>query len=226
MDRPAPVAHTSHDSGYRRALRTLREGLHGPGQPYDRCVSNPTPSAELHGERVLADRLVHELLEARSIGVLATIEPDGSVHAVPMWVAPSEGAILLATGSRSRKVRNLARDPRATLVLHDSRPGAEVCGATIRGRVELVRGGSARPLVDRVHRRYVSDTGLQLPEVRDFLSSDDVAVRFVPEAAVTWDERRSAAARALRAAGAALPLQPVTPRQTFANPGASSATSR
>ena len=175
-------------------------------------VSQPTPSLELRGEAVLADRLVQELLAARLIGVLATMEPDRSLHAVPMWLAPSDGAILFATGSRSRKVRNLERDPRATLVLHDSRPGAEVCGASIKGRVELVRGAAAKPLVERVQRRFVSEPGLALPVVRAFLSSDDVALRLVPEAAVTWDERGSAAARALRETGTALPLEPTTAR--------------
>jgi PPOX class probable F420-dependent enzyme len=174
-------------------------------------VSQPTPSVELHGEAVLADRLVAELLAARLIGVLATIEPDGSVHAVPMWLAPTAGAILLATGSRSRKVRNLERDPRATLALHDSRAGAEVCGTSMRGRVELVRGAPAEPLIERVHRPYIGGPGLALPEVREFLSSDDVALRFVPKTAVTWDERPSAAARALRESGGALPLEPTTP---------------
>jgi PPOX class probable F420-dependent enzyme len=174
-------------------------------------VSQPTPSVELRGKAVLGDRLVAALCAARLVGVLATIEPDGSVHAVPMWVAPTERAILLATGSRSRKVRNLERDPRATLVLHDSRPGAEVCGASIQGRVELVRGAPAKPLIDRVHRRYVSEDGLALPAVREFLTFDDVALRFVPERAVTWDERPSAAARALRESGGALPLEPSTP---------------
>ena len=175
-------------------------------------MSQPTPSLELRGPSVLAHGLVLELLAARLVGVLATIEADGSVHAVPMWLAPTEGAVLLATGSRSRKVRNLERDPRATLVVHDSRPGAEVCGASMRGRVEVVRGAAARPLIERVHRRYVGERGLSLPEVREFLSSDDVAIRFVPDAAVTWDERLSAAARALRLSGGALPLEPTTPR--------------
>jgi PPOX class probable F420-dependent enzyme len=175
-------------------------------------VSQPTPSLELRGGAVFADRLVAELLAARLIGVLATLEADGSVHAVPMWFAPTEGALLLATGSRSRKVRNLERDPRATLVLHDSRPGAEVCGASLRGRVELVRGPAATPLIERVHARYVSEHGLSLPEVHEFLSSDDVALRFVPDSAFTWDERPGAAACALRELGAALPLEPTTPR--------------
>ena len=108
---------------------------------------------------MLADQLVQELLAKSLVGVLATIEPDGSIHAVPMWLAPTDGAILLATGSRSRKVRNLERDTRATLVLHDSRPGAEVCGTSMRGRVELVRGEGGRPLVVSVHARYISDAG-------------------------------------------------------------------
>lgn len=161
---------------------------------------------------MLADPLVQELLSARLVGVVATLERDGSVHAVPMWIAPVEGAILLATGSGSRKVRNLERDQRATLVVHDSRPGAEVCGVSMRGRGELVRGDSARPLVRSVHRRYVSEAGLGRPEVAEFLSFDDIAIRFVPEAATTWDERGSGAAAALRATGEALPLEPTAPR--------------
>ena len=139
----------------------------------------------------------------RLIGVLATLEPDGAVHAVPLWLAPGDGAILLATGSRSRKTRNLERDPRATLVLHDSRPGAEVCGASIRGRVEIFRGADAEPLIRTVQRRYVGDAREQLPAIEAFLGSDDAALRFVPEVAVTWDERGNAAARALRDAGLA-----------------------
>jgi PPOX class probable F420-dependent enzyme len=162
---------------------------------------------------VFHDELVRELLAARIVAVLATLEPDGSVHAVPMWFAPAEGSVLLATGSRSRKTRNLERDPRATLVLHDSRPGFEVCGASLRGRVEIVRGAAAQPLADEVHRRYVGDAGRALPETAEFLDSDDVALRFVPEAAVTWDERASVAARSLRDSGAALPLRPTSPRR-------------
>jgi hypothetical protein len=50
-----------------------------------------------------------------------------------MWYAPHDGVVLFATSSKSRKVRNLEGDPRATLVLHDSRPGYEVCGASIVG---------------------------------------------------------------------------------------------
>jgi PPOX class probable F420-dependent enzyme len=177
---------------------------------YSRPV--PTPSEETRGSEILRQPLVAELLAARLIAVLATLNADGSIHAVPMWFAADGQSVALATGGRSRKVANVRRDPRATLVLHDSRPGMEVCGASLVGLAEVVEGAVATPLVARVHARYVSEVGRRLPEVREFLASDDVALRFVPERALTWDERPSDAARVLARLGGALPLVETTPR--------------
>ncbi len=161
---------------------------------------------------MLADALVRELLEARLIGVLATLDPIHSIHAVPIWYAADEGCVLLATGSRSRKVRNLQTDPRATLVVPDSRPGFEVCGTSIAGRVKIVQGLEARGLVDRVHGRYVAEGAHEDPAVREFFVSDGVALRLRPVTALTWDERGGPASTALRTRGDALPLVPTEPR--------------
>ena len=172
----------------------------------------PTPSARLEGAQVLGHPLVRELLGARLVGVLATLEPDGGVHAVPLWLALRDDEILFATGAASRKVRNLERDPRATLVLHDSRPGFEICGVSIRGRITVVRAPDAAPLIEIVHRRYVGEEGLALPAAAEFLAGDDVALALRPERAMTWDERDNPATAALRATGAALPLVPTSAR--------------
>jgi len=178
-------------------------------------VSDPTPSILLRGDAVLADPLVSELVDGRLVGVLATYDLGGFIHATPMWYARERGTLLLATSSRSRKVRNLAVDSRATLVLHDSRPGYEVCGASIAGTVEIVRPPLAHGLVDLVHRRYLAvDAGADEDEdaVSAYLASDDVALCLAPTAAVTWDERASAASRIVRARGWALPLVSTEPR--------------
>lgn len=174
--------------------------------------ASPTPSRWLRGAEVMRDALVRELLDARLVAVLTTLEPDGEVHAVPLWFARDGDTIVLATGSSSRKVRNLERDPRATLVLHDSRSGLEVCGASIRGRVDVVRAADAVPAIELVHGRYVSETGLAVSAVQEFLAGDDVALRLRPESAFAWDERANPATAALRAAGGALPLEPTSPR--------------
>ena len=174
--------------------------------------AQPVPSRLLRGDEVLADPLVRELLAGRLVGVFCTGEADGVVHAVPMWYALVEGGIALATSSRSRKVANVERDGRATLVIHDSRAGTEICGVSIRGRVEIARAEEASGVVDTVHGRYVTPGGLALPAAAEFLSSDDVALVLTPESAFTWDERGNPATRALRAAGGGLPLVPTSPR--------------
>jgi PPOX class probable F420-dependent enzyme len=177
-----------------------------------RPVSTPTPSRDHEGLATLSEPLVRELLDARLVGVLATLRRDGTVDAVPMWYAAHEDAVILATSSRSRKVRNLEAEPRATLVLHDSRPGYEVCGACIAGTVEIVRPPQAGQFVDLVHERYVAVAAAGDTEVLAYLESDDVALRLTPSTAVTWDERGSAAAEIVRARGWALPLVSTDPR--------------
>jgi PPOX class probable F420-dependent enzyme len=177
-----------------------------------RPMSEPAPSRSLRGAAVLADPLVAELLAYRLVPVLTTLEPDGAVHAVAIWAATVDEAIVLATGSASRKVRNLERDPRATIVFHDSRPGFEVCGASIRGIAEFVRGEAAAPLVALVHDRYVTPSSRKLPGPTALLASDDVAILIRPETAITWDMRATDASAELRRVGGALPLEPTSPR--------------
>jgi PPOX class probable F420-dependent enzyme len=156
---------------------------------------------------------VAELVEARLIGVLATFDPTGSIHAIPMWYASHDGVVLFATSSRSRKVRNLETDPRATLVLHDSRSGYEVCGASIVGTVDVVRPPAAQELVDRVQGRYVAtEAAADHPTALSFLRSDDVALRFAPVSAFTWDHRESEGSRILRTNDWARPLVTTEPR--------------
>lgn len=172
----------------------------------------PAASRGLRGRAVLADPLVRELLAARLVAVLSTHEPDGAIHAVPMWFGLDGDAIVLATASGSRKVRNLERDPRATVTVHDSRGGFEICGTAIAGRVGIVRGVEARPLVTLVHERYLLPEAERPRSSSAFLASDDAALRLSPERAWTWDERGASATRELALAGAALPLEPTSSR--------------
>ena len=109
-------------------------------------MGDPAPSKRVGGDAILDDPLILELLHERLVGVFATLDSDGAIHAVPMWFASHERSILLATGSRSTKVANLEVDSRSTLVIHDSRPGYEVCGVSMVGTrrscVALTHSGS------------------------------------------------------------------------------------
>ena len=105
---------------------------------------------------------------------IATLLPDGSPHSVPVWIDREGDRIAILTGPRSRKARNLARDPRVAISISDhAQPYAT---ALIRGRVtEVLDGDAAWRVIDRISHKY---TGKPYP-----LRSDRVVLLIEPEQA-------------------------------------------
>ena len=57
---------------------------------------------------------VEQLTASKNYWV-ATTCPDGRPHAMPVWAVWDQGALWFSSGGRSRKVRNLAADPRCVV---------------------------------------------------------------------------------------------------------------
>lgn len=158
------------------------------------------------GRDVLSDELVQKLLASRLIANLATVNPDGSVHVVGMWYVWEEGRLLLPTNGRTQKARNLERDPRATVMIDDSRGGLDLRGVTLVCRAEIDRGGDAREVNRRIHLKYLTERGRTLPAVDGYLSTDDVTLKLEPIRISSWDLSSTAAGRALVESGEFRPL--------------------
>jgi PPOX class probable F420-dependent enzyme len=62
------------------------------------------------------------LVEAPRPAILSTVRADGRPHAAPVWIVVEDGAIVFNTGTDTVKGRNIARDPRVSLVVQDDRP--------------------------------------------------------------------------------------------------------
>ena len=87
----------------------------------------------------LSDNL-KRVLDGKAFVTLATIQPDGSPQASPVWVKRDDGQLLMSTTIRRRKYQNLTRDPRATVVVIDHDQPYRY--AQLRGTVELTRDGA------------------------------------------------------------------------------------
>ncbi len=150
---------------------------------------------------------IDELLEARLIANLASINPNGTVHLVAMWFRRDGDAILFPTSHHTRKARNLRRHPQATAMIDRSRAGLDLRGVQIKGTVELVEGPQARRLNRSIHERYITPLGLTDVAVAAYLSEgDDVTVRLSIDRVSSWNLADGAAGRALLGSGRAHPL--------------------
>jgi PPOX class probable F420-dependent enzyme len=150
---------------------------------------------------VLSEPLARELLDARLIANLATLNPDGSTHLVGMWFLWDGESLQLPTSGVTRKARNLERDPRATVMIDDSRGGFDLRGITLTGRAVVLRGPDALAVNRRIHLKYLTERGRELEVVDRYLATDDVTIRFTPERASSWDLRNTDQGRAVAETG-------------------------
>jgi PPOX class probable F420-dependent enzyme len=63
---------------------------------------------------------VRMLFDGKNFAVLSTLEPDGRPHSTVVWVTPDGDDLVFALPKGRRKVANLIRDPRATVVIFDA----------------------------------------------------------------------------------------------------------
>lgn len=144
----------------------------------------------------LTDEEVAAFLEEQRVVVVATNGRDGFPHLMPLWYVLREGRLWSWTYAKSQKVRNMERDPHATLEVEDGVEYQELRGVMLRTEVRLHHdvetvAGIGVALVDRY-----SGTGPEFDGLRDFFRSQApkrVGLEFVETAPrATWDHGKLA----------------------------------
>jgi PPOX class probable F420-dependent enzyme len=137
------------DDGAEEADAAARTGEGAPEPASEPAAEPPArtePPAEVpvpESHRDLLIRPVH--------GVLTTLEPDGQPQSSLVWVDLDGDTAVVNTTRRRRKGRNLARDPRVSLLVVDPTDTSRFI--QIRGLAECREEGAIEQL-DRVTRKY------------------------------------------------------------------------
>lgn len=128
-----------------------------------------------------------EFLQGLHIAAIATENADGTIHLTAVWYLFEDGHLFVATSSKTKKCRNVAARPQASLMVDARTPGRER-GVTAAGTVELISGRQSQEINRRIHARYLSAAALSDPHVGPvFASFDDVTIRLRPASWITWD---------------------------------------
>jgi PPOX class probable F420-dependent enzyme len=130
------------------------------------------------------------MLRAARVARLATADATGAPHVVPVcFVLTDEGAVWTPIDAkpkstrRLRRVRNLAENPRASLLVdHYEEDWRELRWIAVHGRGDLVTGEAAAPALRALRAKYP-----QYAEVEVGLE----AIRLVPERIAVWAYDRS-----------------------------------
>jgi PPOX class probable F420-dependent enzyme len=142
----------------------------------------------------LTDTEQAELLDTERVVIVSSLGPRGWPHSMPMWFTVRDGEIWIWTFAKSQKVRNLERDPRATLLIETGTEYLELRGIQIEAEAELIRD---TPTV----AEFGKELTIRYAEGIDSIEGDAaaaleaqavkrVAIRFEAKRTATWDHRK------------------------------------
>jgi PPOX class probable F420-dependent enzyme len=134
---------------------------------------------------------VAAFLDDQRVVICASNGRAGWPHLMPLWYVVRDREIWAWTYAKSQKVRNLQRDPRATLQVEDGEEYHELRGVMIEARTEL---HTDLELVTEfgmeLFRRYSGASGDELRGVVAAQAPKRVALQFVSQRIASWDHRK------------------------------------
>jgi PPOX class probable F420-dependent enzyme len=141
----------------------------------------------------LTDEEQRELIDSERIVVVSSLGTRGWPHSMPLWYVPRDGEIWIYTYAKSQKVRNLERDPRATLMIETGHASGERRGVEIAAEAEIHRDlETVFELVKELTSRYAGGAQVDdaAAEALRAQAQKRVAIRFEPRRVATWDHRK------------------------------------
>ena len=94
-----------------------------------------------------------DLFRKKAFGMFATIMPDGSPQATPVWVDYHDGEVWVNTAVGRLKDRNVRRDPRVAITVID--PDNPYRYVEVRGRVREITQDGADAHIDAMAKKYL-----------------------------------------------------------------------
>lgn len=135
-----------------------------------------------------------ELLGEERIAILSTNGPRGWPHSMPMWFTVRDGVIFVWTYAKSQKVRNLERDPRATVLVEAGVSYTELRGVMIESEAQIHRepevvAAFGKELALRYSEGIESVEG-EAAAALEAQAAKRVAISFPPTRVRSWDHRK------------------------------------
>jgi hypothetical protein len=140
----------------------------------------------------MSDSEIASFLDQQRVVICATNGVRGWPHLMPLWYLVRDGEIWAWTYAKSQKVRNLERNPHATLQVEDGEQYAELRGVMIEA--ETVVHTLTDDVLEfglKLFERYgAAATGPEFVEVVRAQASKRAALQFKPVRTTSWDHRK------------------------------------
>jgi PPOX class probable F420-dependent enzyme len=156
--------------------------------------SGNLPRVSRRDQIKLSEPELLELLDEERIAVVSSFGPRGWPHSMPMWFVPRDGEVWIWTYVKSQKVRNLERDPRATVLVETGHEYGELRGVMVEAEAKIHRDGeTVLGFAEELTLRYAKGISSVEGDAKAALEAQApkrVAIHFRPVRTASWDHRK------------------------------------
>ena len=136
----------------------------------------------------MSDDEMSAFLAEQMVMTVGTVGPNGRPHLMPLWYVPNGTTLTGWTYAKSQKVKNLERDPRATVQVEDGVQYHELRGVMMECDVHL--DADAKPYGLGLFGRYAGELNTDVEALVEKQAPKRVGLRFSPTRVVSWDHSK------------------------------------
>ena len=113
----------------------------------------------------------------------------GQPHVVPVWYAWDGESVWISAFKSTRKVKELQRNPRCSIVIDEARSGTENWGVVLEGEVELVSEPQEflEEMTTRIYIRYLGRDGVMAEDPQSWIKDpENLLIKLTPQKTYSW----------------------------------------
>lgn len=134
--------------------------------------------------------MLAEFLDQPLLARLATVSSgSGQPHVVPVWYLWDGESIWISSFRSTRKIRDLQKNPRCSIVIDTARSGQENQAVIFEGQAELVcePADFLQDLTRRIYTRYLGPEGVLAPDPQSWIKDpENLLIRLKPGFMKSW----------------------------------------
>lgn len=121
-------------------------------------------------------------IDVARVARLATVDPSGAPHNVPICPLFEDGRVYFASGAKGKKIQNILSNPRVAIVFDDYvEAWNHLKGILVVGEAHVVETAEFRRLREALYTKF-----LMYPTESPLEEGETVIVEIVPQRKTSW----------------------------------------
>jgi len=129
-------------------------------------------------------KFINDFLQQPLIARMATADLNGQPHVVPVWFGWDGTIVWISSYSNTRKVKELEKNPRISVVVDEAKSNGENSGVIFEGSAELIREPREflREKFVWIYTRYLGPQGVLAEEPQSWIEDPhNLLIKLTPD---------------------------------------------